>query len=262
MTTAIEQAAELLRQAETSRNPCAPVRTLLPPDDLAAAYQVQKLNADLAIAAGRRISGKKIGLTSKAVQKQLGVDQPDYGVLFADMELPSGASVPFDQVLQPRVEVEVALVIGKELRHADTTLAELISSIEYALPALEIVGSRIAKWDITIVDTIADNASCGAYVLGNRPVKLADVDLGLCGAALYNRGEPVSVGAGVACLGHPLNAALWLARMMARVGQPLLPGDVVLSGALGPMVSVMAGQMYQGNINGLGSVSAHFRSAE
>lgn len=261
MTSAIEQAAELLRRAESSRTPCAPVRSLLPSDDLTAAYQVQKLNADLAVSGGRRISGKKIGLTSKAVQKQLGVDQPDCGVLFADMEIPSGAPLSFEQILQPRVELEVAFVIGKELRHADTTLTELISSIDYALPALEIVGSRIASWDITIVDTIADNASCGAYVLGNRPVKLADVDLGLCGAALYNCGEPVSVGAGVACLGHPLNAALWLARAMARLDQPLLPGDVVLSGALGPMVSVAPGETYEGNINGLGSVSAHFQVA-
>ena len=262
MTTAIERAAELLRQAEANRQPCAPVRTILPSDDLAAAYQVQKLNAEFATAAGRRIAGKKIGLTSKAVQKQLGVNQPDYGVLFADMELPSGASMPSGQVLQPRIEAEVALVVGKELSHADATLAELISSIEYALPALEIVGSRVADWDITIVDTIADNASCGAYVLGTRPVKLADIDLGLCGAALYNRGEPVSVGAGVACLGHPLNAALWLARTMARLDQPLLPGDVVLTGALGPMVPVVAGEIYQANINGLGNVSVHFQSAE
>ena len=261
MKTPVEEAAELLRQAEASGQPCPPVRTILPSGDLAAAYQVQKLNSELAVAAGRRISGKKIGLTSAAVQKQLGVDQPDYGVLFADMELPSGGSVPYTQVLQPRIEAEVALVMGKELPHADTTLAELISSVEYVIPSLEIVGSRVQNWDITIVDTIADNASCGAYVLGNRPVKLGDVDLGLCGMALYNRGEPVSVGAGVACLGHPLNAALWLARTMAGVGQPLVPGDVVLTGALGPMVPVVAGETYEANINGLGSVSIRFQPA-
>lgn len=260
MSNAIEQAAELLWQAAADGKPCQPVRTILPEGDLAAAYQVQQLNAKRGTTAGRRISGKKIGLTSAAVQKQLGVDQPDYGVLFADMEVPSGGSLAFTQVLQPRVEAEVALVVGKELRHEDTTLAELIGAVEFVLPAIEIVGSRVADWDITIVDTIADNASSGAYVLGNRPVKLADIDLSLCGMALYNRGEPVSVGAGVACLGHPLNAALWLARTMARVGQPLMPGEVVLTGALGPMASVLAGETYETNINGLGSVSVHFTS--
>ncbi|WCT79142.1 2-keto-4-pentenoate hydratase [Novosphingobium humi] len=261
MTTPIKQAAEHLRQAEANGQPCAPVRSLLPADDIAAAYEVQKVNAQIAVASGRRISGKKIGLTSAAVQKQLRVNQPDYGVLFADMEVPSGSSISYGQVLQPKVEAEIALVIGKELRHEDTTLAELIASVEFVVPALEIVGSRIANWDITIVDTIADNASCGAYVLGNRPVKLADVDLGLCGMALFSRGEPLSVGAGVACLGHPLNAALWLARTMARVEQPLVPGDVVLTGALGPMLSVVAGETYEARINGVGNVSVHFRAA-
>ena len=261
MINMIEKAAESLRNAEAAKSPCAPVRTFLPADDLAAAYEVQKINAQLAVSAGRRISGKKIGLTSAAVQRQLGVNQPDYGVLFADMEAPSGASVAFEQVLQPKVEAEVALVIGKELRHADTSLAELIGAVEFVLPALEIVGSRIANWDISIVDTIADNASCGAYVLGHRPVNLADVDLGMCGMALSNRGEPVSVGAGLACLGHPLNAALWLARTMAKVEQPLQPGDVVLTGALGPMVPVKAGETYEADINGLGSVSVNFLPA-
>lgn len=260
MSGVIEQAAQILRQAGETGQPCQPVRTLLPEGDLAAAYQVQQLNTDLALAQGRRISGKKIGLTSVAVQKQLGVDQPDYGVLFADMEVPSGGSVAFGSVLQPRVEAEVALVIGQDLTHPDTTLAELISAVEFVLPAIEIVDSRVAGWDISITDTIADNASSGAYVLGNRPVRLADVDLALCGMALYNRGEPVSVGAGVACLGHPLTAALWLARTMARIGQPLTAGEVVLTGALGPMVPVRAGETYHASINGLGSVSVQFTS--
>lgn len=260
MSGAIERAAQNLRQAAETGQPCPPVRTLLPEGDLAAAYQVQRVNTELALAAGRRISGKKIGLTSLAVQKQLGVDQPDYGVLFADMEVPSGGSVAFGSVLQPRVEAEVALVIGKDLAHPDTTLAELIGAVEFVLPAIEIVGSRVEGWDISITDTIADNASSGAYVLGNRPVRLADVDLALCGMALYNRGEPVSVGAGVACLGHPLTAALWLARTMARMGQPLTAGEVVLTGALGPMVPVLAGETYHASINGLGSVSVQFTS--
>src|SRR5690606_24841647 len=150
-------------------------------------------------------------LTAKSVQKQLGVDQPDYGILYADMEVVDGDEIDPARLMQPKVEGEIALVLDDDLVDDQLTLVDLVDAVAYALPAIEIVGSRIAKWDITILDTIADNASSGLYVLGTRPVGLHDLDLRLCGMVMENKGDQVSVGAGVACLGNPLNAALWLA---------------------------------------------------
>jgi 2-keto-4-pentenoate hydratase len=262
LDSVITTAADRLEAAQASKVPCAPVRTILPADRPDAGYHVQTLITARALAAGRRIVGHKIGLTAPSVQQQLGVDQPDFGTLFADMVHPDGATIPITAVMQPRIEAEVALVLGADLDAPDLAPHELIAAINYVLPAIEIVGSRIAGWDITFVDTVADNASSGAVVLGNRPVQLRDVDLRTCGMALFNRGEPVSVGAGAACLGHPLNAALWLARTLATRGQPLRRGAVVLTGALGPMVTPIAGQRYEARIDGLGTVSVHFSAGD
>ena len=202
--------------------------------------------------------GCKIGLTSVAVQRQLGVDQPDYGMLFDDMSYGDGEIIPSKILTQPRIEAEVAFVLGRDLALSNPGHVDLVNAIAYALPAVEIVGSRISNWDIRIADTIADNASSSAFVLGTRPCKLADLDLRLCGMVLERRGEPVSVGAGAACLGNPLNAVTWLARKMALLGKPLRAGDLVLSGALGPMVPVRPGDVFEARINGLGSVQAVF----
>ena len=254
----IEEAAYKLRSAQESGEPCSPVRTLLPAGDLGAAYAVQDINIRRGEAEGRRVVGRKIGLTAKAVQKQLGVDQPDSGILFADMEVLDGETIAWGRVLQPKAEAEVALVLGRDLDNPEASITEVIAATAYVLPAIEVVGSRIAGWDITILDTIADNASSGAYVLGATPKKLQDVDLRICGMAMFRRGEPVSVGAGAACLGNPLNAALWLARTMAKVRRPLKAGDLVLTGALGPMVAAQPGDVLQARIEGLGSVTAAF----
>jgi 2-keto-4-pentenoate hydratase len=256
--SALETAAERLRRAETDREPCEPIRTLFAEGDVAAAYAVQQVNTQHSLANGRRIVGLKIGLTAKSVQQQLGVDQPDYGVLFSDMAVATGERISMRRVLQPKAEAEVALVFERDLPREDTTITELICATAYALPAIEIVGSRIARWDIRVVDTIADNASSGAFVLGMTPRRLDQVDLRLCGMALFRSGEPVSVGAGAACMGHPLNAALWLARTMAKAGRPITAGDVVLTGALGPMVAVRPGDVLEARIEGLGNVTAAF----
>ncbi len=250
--------ADRLHEAETGRKPLPPIGEEIGEAGIAGAYAVQDLNAARALAAGRRPTGRKIGLTSLAVQKQLGVDQPDYGVLFDDMEIPDGASIPAGRLIQPKVEAEIAFVLEKDLSGERITQTDLIGAVAYALPAIEIVDSRIMDWRIGILDTIADNASSGLYVLGSRPVGLKDLDLRLCGMALENRGEPISVGAGAACLGNPLHAALWLARTMARVGRPLKAGDVVLSGALGPMAAAKPGEAYEARIEGLGAVTARF----
>ncbi len=255
---AIKSAARRIRNAWDKGKPIKPVRETLPAGDLDAAYAVQKLNTEHWIGAGRRVVGRKIGLTAKAVQIQLGVDQPDYGMLYADMCVVDGDEIPAGQVLQPRVEAEVALVLEYDLYQHQLTLLDLIDATAYALPAIEVVGSRIAKWDITIVDTIADNASSGVYVLGTKPVGLHELDLRMCGMVMEIRGDQVSVGAGVACLGNPLNAALWLARRMMAVGMPLLAGDVLMTGALGPMAPIAPGDVVEARISGLGSVRAAF----
>jgi 2-keto-4-pentenoate hydratase len=255
---AIRQAADLLYNAAKTGVPCAPVRTLLAEGDLDGAYAVQAINTERAVSAGRRLVGRKIGLTSLAVQKQLGVGQPDYGMLFADMARGEAQDIALSDILQPKVEAEIAFVLEHDLKGEQLTLADLFRAIAFAVPAVEIVGSRVAAWDIRITDTIADNASSGLYVLGSRPVKLTEFDPRLCGMVMEKAGEPVSVGAGAACLGSPLNAALWLAQVMARAGQPLHAGDTILSGALGPMVAVQPGDVFDVRIEGLGSVRAAF----
>ncbi|MGE0518341.1 MAG: 2-keto-4-pentenoate hydratase [Candidatus Binatia bacterium] len=250
--------AERLRNAYSTRQPIAPIRDELPAGDAAAAYAVQKINTDHWLAQGRRLVGRKVGLTSKAVQKQLGVDQPDFGMLFADMALGDGEEVSLARVMQAKAEAEIALVLARDLMQENPTLTEVISAIAYAVPAIEIVGSRIENWNIRLTDTIADNASSGLFVLGAQPVTLAGLDLRLCGMVMERRGEQVSVGAGAACLGNPLNAAAWLARTMVQVGSPLKAGDVIMTGALGPMVAAAAGDVFVASISGLGAVRAAF----
>jgi 2-keto-4-pentenoate hydratase len=257
MTSAsIKTAADRLTAAYSTVTPCDPVRDLISTPE--AAYEVQALLTERSAAASRRLTGRKIGLTSTAVQRQLGVDQPDSGVLFADMAVPDGGIIPWGDLLQPRVEAEVALVLEHDLDHERHTVADLIRATAFALPAIEVVDSRIRDWDITLVDTIADNASCGRYVLGNRPMLLRDVDLRGCGMVLERRGDQLSTGTGAACLGHPLNAALWLADTLARLGCPLSAGDTVLTGALGPMATPAPGDVIEARIEGLGDVRVEF----
>lgn len=254
----IEAAAARLRQAHESGVPCAPVRELIGETDVATAYAVQALTTARALAGGRRLVGRKIGLTARSVQVQLGVDQPDYGMLFADMAVAEGEEIAPGRVLQPRVEGEIAFVLGADLDETQLTPADIINAVDYALAAIEIVGSRIAGWNIKITDTIADNASSGLFALGNEPRRLGTFDLRLCGMVMERAGEPVAVGAGAACLGSPLSAALWLARLMAKVGRPLRRGDVVMTGALGPMAAANPGDVFELRIAGLGSARAYF----
>jgi 2-keto-4-pentenoate hydratase len=255
-------AADRIQEAYRTFQTCPPVRELLGASDIDAAYEVQEHNTKRWIAEGRRLVGRKIGLTSKAVQKQLGVGEPDYGMLFADMAVADGEEVQSHKLLQPRVEGEVAFCLGRDLRDPQMTMADVIRAVEYALASIEIVGSRIDRWDIKITDTVADNASSALYVLGNEPRRLGEFDSRLCGMVLERGGEQMSLGAGAACLGNPLNATLWLARKMAAIGRPLEAGDIVLSGALGPMVPARAGDVFDLRISGLGSVRAAFSPSE
>ncbi len=254
----VRDAARVLGGAAQSVTPCDPVRPLLESAGIDAAYAVQHLLTAQALERGRRLVGRKIGLTSVAVQKQLGVDQPDFGMLFDDMAYGDGEEVPLSRLIQPKVEAEIAFVFDRDLDAERPTLGHVLGAIGYALPAIEIVDSRVRDWKISIFDTIADNASSGLYVLGGSPKKIDAFDLRLCGMSLEQAGEPVSLGCGAACLGNPLNAVVWLAQTAARTGRPLRAGDTVLSGALGPMVPVQPGDVFEARISGLGRVAAAF----
>jgi 2-keto-4-pentenoate hydratase len=230
-----------------------PLRDGLEPGDGAGAYAVQALNTAFWVSHGRRIVGRKVGLTAKAVQVQLGVDQPDFGVLFADMAIPDGGMLQVERVLQPKAEAEVAIILGADLDDPHVTRAGVEAAVEGVVAAIEIVDSRIADWKISFADTVADNGSSAFYVLGQVVKPLAGLDLWTCGMVLELNGAVASLGAGAACLGHPLNAAAWLARTLAEQGAPLRKGDVVLTGALGPMVAIAPGDHVKATIGGLGT---------
>lgn len=261
MRAGIQEAADRLIAAHRTLTPCAPVRDLIEDGGQRAAYEVQRTVASAREAAGAKVVGRKVGLTSKAVQAQLGVGSPDFGVLFDDMAYVTRQPIALSRFVQPRVEAEIAFVLNRDLVHRSVTAASVISATEYVLPAIEIVDSRIANWDIELADTIADNASSGAFVLGTRPTRLNDVDLRAAGMRLDHTDQVLSTGAGAACLGDPVAAVVWLARTLAGLGQPLRAGDVVLSGALGPVVPVTAGT-YRATISGLGDVTATFYAGD
>ena len=249
-----EELAERLRSAY-SAGAVAPMRDGLEAGDADGAYAVQTLNTRLWTEQGRRIVGRKVGLTAKAVQAQLGVDQPDFGVLFDDMSIEDGGVLDMTRVLQPKAEAEIALVLARDLDYPSATPDDVLKAAGHAVCAIEIVDSRIADWKITFADTVADNASSAFFVLGREPKSLKGLDLFTCGMALQLNGVVVSLGAGAACLGHPLNAAAWLARTLSQRGEGLREGDIILTGALGPMAPLSPGDQVEAAIGGLGRCS-------
>lgn len=258
----VHSVADTIRNVYDTRMTIPPVAGSLPADDIDVAYAVQQVNTRHWLSRGRRVAGYKIGLTSQAVQRQLGVSQPDFGVLFADMAACDSQDICAESLLQPRVEAEVAFVMAKQLNRERLTVADVVSATAYALPVIEIVDSRITDWKISIVDTIADNASSGMFVLGNEPRLLRNLELRTAGMTMVCNNQPVSTGVGASCLGHPINATLWLAETLVRMGTCINEGDIVLSGALGPMIPAASGKVYEAKINGLGSVRAAFEYEE
>ncbi len=258
-------AVDRLATALETRVPCAAVRDLIGTDDLAAAYAVQQGLVQKRLASGATVVGRKIGATSEAVQNQLGVDQPDFGYLLDDMDVSShaasSAGISMERLLQPRVEAEVAFRLGRDINPsdaADITIELVRSAVEVALPALEIVDSRIDQWDITFTDTVADNASSGLYVVGQAGQTLDQLEPREVEMSLSINGEVRSSGNGAACLGDPLEALRWLAVQCHRFGDPLRAGQVVLSGALGPFVPFAAGDRVEASISGFEPLTATF----
>ncbi|MDP9056120.1 MAG: fumarylacetoacetate hydrolase family protein [Pseudomonadota bacterium] len=251
MTDLIESVAARLRNAYDG-GPVGPLRDAMSPTDSELAYAVQAANTRYWANSGRTVVGHKVGLTATAVQKQLGVDQPDFGVLFADMQIQDEGILDLSKCIAPRAEAEVALVLERDLNDPAATAESVFAAVAYAVAAIEIVDSRIADWKITFADTVADNGSSAYFVLGKDRKKLRDLDLFTCGMALTIDSDIVSLGAGAACLGHPLNAAAWLARTLAASGEGLKAGDIMLTGALGPMVGLKAGNSVRAQIGGLG----------
>jgi 2-keto-4-pentenoate hydratase len=254
VTTKWEEAAERLRGAYRG-NAISPMRDVIDPTDVEGAYVIQGANTRFWQGQGRRVIGRKIGLTAAAVQKQLGVDQPDFGVLFDDMRVPDGGALSPAKVIQPKAEAEIALIMGRDLNDPNATADSVAAATESAVSAIEIVDSRIADWKITFADTVADNGSSAFFVLGQERKPLAGLDLYTCGMALEINGKVGSLGAGAACLGHPLNAAAWLVRTLSARGEGLRKGDIVLTGALGPMVALNPGDRVRAIVGGLGEVS-------
>jgi len=258
--TTHDELASRLREAYRS-GAVPPLRDGLDPLDMAGAYAVQTINTRYWESQGRRIVGRKAGLTAKAVQMQLGVDQPDFGVLFDDMRIADGGRLDPGACLQPKAEAEIAFVLGTDLPSAQTTAEEAAAAVATVHAAIEIVDSRIADWKITFADTVADNGSSAFFVLAEEGHPLPGLDLWSAGMVMEINGTIASLGAGAAALGHPLNAAAWLARTLAERGEPLKAGDVLLAGALGPMVAIHPGDQVRAVVGGIGTCSFRYGEA-
>lgn len=247
-----------LYAALAASNAVQPLSERYPDLDIDAAYAIQQELLKLRLKAGECVIGKKVGVTSRAVMDMLGVQQPDFGWLTDAMLVADGAGVQASRFIQPKAEGEVAFVLERSLRGPGVTPAEVLASTRGVMPSIEIVDSRIEDWRIKITDTVADNASCGAFVLGGELVDVRDVDLGTCGMVLEKNGEVVATGSGAAALGAPANAVAWLANTLGAMDVALEAGEVVLSGSLAAMTPVLAGDNVRVTIGGVGACSVRF----
>ena len=250
--------ADELWQAEQTGVPVEPLTKRHAGLDIEDAYAIQSLNIDRHVAQGSRVCGRKVGLTSRPMQEMLGVDEPDYGVLLDHMFAEDGDEIAMDRLLQPRIEAELAFVMDQDLAGPGVTAARALTAIAGALPAVEIVDSRVANWQIKLVDTVADNASSGMLVVGGNLRKVTDIDLRLVGVAVTRRGQLADTGAGAAVLGNPVRCVAWLDNKLASFGASLRAGDVVLPGAVHRMITVAPGDVFRAEFAHLGTVTARF----
>lgn len=253
--------ADELWEADRSAKPVAPLTERHPELGIEDAYAIQLINIKRRIAAGQRVIGRKVGLTSKPMQQLLGVDEPDFGVLTDEMFVEDGDLIDLGRLVQPRVEAELAFVMETDLAGPGVTTAGALRAISGALPAVEIVDSRVADWKIKLVDTVADNASSGLLVVGGRMLPVADLDLRTLGVVVSRHGEIIDTGAGAAALGNPARCVAWLANKLGSFGDGLKAGDIVLPGAVHKMVGVQPGDVFRAEFAHLGPVTVRFSGA-
>jgi len=254
----INELGDELYGALIASKPIDPLTSRYPDITIEDAYHIQQRMISHRIDRGERIVGKKIGVTSKAVMNMLGVGQPDFGYILDGMLYQEGQTVDIGSLIQPKAEGEIAFVLKKDLLGPGITASDVLAATDGVMVCFEIVDSRIKDWKIKIQDTVADNASCGGLVLGSRLVDVRNVDLITCGMVLEKNGEVVVTGAGAATMNSPVNAIVWLANTLGRLSIPLKAGEVILSGALGAMVPVQAGDQLRVSIGGIGSSSIRF----
>ena len=257
-TQQIDDAAGRLDEAERTRKQIGQLSLEYPAITVEDAYAIQTVNVERRVASGAVVRGRKVGLTSEPMQRLLGVNEPDFGVLLDDMFTEDGDEIALETMLQPRVEAEMAFVMARDLAGPGVTVADALTAIGGVLPSIEIVDSRIADWRITLVDTVADNASCGRLVLGGRLTPVTALDLRLTGMLLSRNGEAIDSGAGAAALGNPARCVAWLANKLGELGSGLRRDDIVLPGALHRMTPARSGDVFRAEFDHLGSVTVRF----
>lgn len=254
----IQAVASLLAKAEKNATPVGPLTREFPDMTVADAYAVQMAGVKVALAAGRKVVGKKVGLTSKAMQEMLGVTEPDFGHLYADMALAEHAPVSIARFLQPKIEAELAFVMAEDVTGPGVTAVDILRATAAVVPSFEVIDSRVADWKIKIQDTIADNGSSAAFVAGSQLMPVNAVNLKYVGLVLEKNGLVLDTAAGAAILGHPAQSVAWLANALGTMGVPLKKGEIVLSGSFTKAYPVAAGDVFTATFGGLGSVSITF----
>ncbi|MFD1737427.1 2-keto-4-pentenoate hydratase [Bacillus salitolerans] len=258
MNLLIEDLAIQLLDAERSKTAIPPLSEQYKELNVTDAYQIQLALMRKKLNEGKKVIGKKVGLTSRAMQLMLGVNEPDYGHLLDDMKVEDGDSVRIKEMLSPKVEAEIGFVLSEDLSGPNVTYIDVLMATKYVVPTLEIIDSRIADWKIRLVDTVADNGSSAKVVVGKNTVQIEGLDLRSIGMTLYKNGEIVSTGSGAAALGHPAHAVAWLANKLYDFGITLKAGELILPGALSAAIDVQQGDIISAAFGSLGSVSVTF----
>ncbi|MFJ7730196.1 2-keto-4-pentenoate hydratase [Neobacillus sp. NPDC097160] len=254
-TVNFQTTAEFLHRAETEKREVFRITVDHPDMTVEDAYKVQEELVSIKLEQGHRIIGPKMGLTSQAKMKQMNVEEPIYGYIFDYMMVPDGGSISMQELVHPKVEAEIAFVLGKDIEGPGITGAQVLAATEYVVPALEIIDSRYENFRFTLPDVIADNASSSRVVFGNRLTKPGPLELDLVGVTLSINGEIKDLGAGAAVVGHPANSVAMLANMLARKEEKLKAGDVILTGGVTGAVMLSVGDTVSAKLDGLGELS-------